>query len=120
MLTDEQTLQAMVLCTTNASCNNCPARGNNKCTRYVMRCAIDLIGRLHTVNDRLRKWGGELADELDVRDIDEYNMACEVRANTIREFAEKLKEKEKVNSLGDGFVYAWEINNIAKEMVGED
>lgn len=56
----------------------------------------------------------------EAQDLYREQIKSEVKAEAIKEFAERLKEKVKVNNLGDGFVYAWEINNLVKEMVGAD
>ena len=43
-------------------------------------------------------------------------IVAELKTEAIKEFAERLKAKAKVNNLGDSFVYTWEISNLVKEM----
>ena len=70
-------------------------------------------------NKEINEWKAEYRRACAERDAHLFmNNVRKVEA--IKEFAERLKEKEKVNNLGDGFVYAWEIADLVKEMVGDE
>jgi hypothetical protein len=73
---------------------------------------IDLINRLQAENERLKNHiqeGIDLAKQLP-------EMLAITKAEAYKEFAEKVKEYLKAN----GFMFCSNVDNLLKEMVGED
>ena len=72
---------------------------------------LDLINRREAEIERLQLINDSFTDI--------GKLYSEIKAEAITEFAERLKAIEKVGNTGDGFVYAWEISKVVKEMKGE-
>ncbi len=56
----------------------------------------------------------------EAQDLYAKQVKAEIKAEACREFAERLKEKVKVNNLGDGYVNSWDITETYKELVEEE
>ena len=117
-MTDNEIIKALECCTTNgASCKDCPAFvkvDRSNCKKY-FRGAIDLINRLQAENERLSKITRPLI--------------AEIKAEAYKQCIEKVKNyiKTHCNPYGKpDFDYDTSIrilnfiNNLAKEMVGDD
>ena len=119
-LTDNEIIKALRECANNGynencgSCKNCPylemAYLPEECMTMLAKDALDLINRQKAEIERLQS----VVDSF----TDIGKMYSEIKAEAYKEFAERLKEKGK-SSLGNQFVISW-IDNLLKEMVGED
>ena len=118
--TDEEIIKALECCKMpvgSGACNNCPfdyqrkkrLTGSDKsCTTLMFDYALALINRLKAEIERLQKENHCFADI--------GKMYSEVKAEAIREFAERLKKYSECYS----YVTPRDIDNLVKEMVGED
>ena len=97
-MTDEKLMKVLDCCA-NDDCGNCPTQVK-RCRQHAMLNALDLIKRQKAEIDRFADIG---------------KMYSEVRAESIKEFAERLKET-KFKHGSDYFVYAENIDNLVKEM----
>ena len=87
----------------------------------LMKDALSLVNRQKAEIERLTASVERLADESDARDIDEYNMVCRVRAEAVKEFAERLKDEKLLCAGAVPWYDIHEIiDNLVKEMVGDD
>jgi 7-keto-8-aminopelargonate synthetase-like enzyme len=126
-LTDEQIIKALECCnsTERGRClNKCPYYNYSaSCTQSMINDALDLINRkdkriaeLQAENDRLQK-------AIKVQDImieqQDYKLKT-AKSEAIKEFAERLKEKAYINNYCVYVVTNDEIDNLVKEMVGEE
>ena len=88
-MTDNEIIKALECCTTNgASCKDCPAFAKvdrSNCKKY-FRGALDLINRQKAEIERLEK--GSLKEAM----IFNSKTIENVKAEAIKEFAERLKE----------------------------
>ena len=133
-MTDKEIIKALECCTTKgAKCSDCPAFkkvDRSDCKKY-FRGAIDIINRQQAEIERLRNENEILSKNADTAFQDGLNEAQdlyaeqvkdEIKSEAIKEFAERLKERQQT-FIGDEyaykFIYLIEIDNLAKEMVGE-
>lgn len=121
-MTDTEIIKALECCTTNgAKCSDCPAFrkvDRSDCKKY-FRSAIDLINRQQAEIERLK------ADNKTLENVIKNNFPekagldidplAEIRAEAIKEFARALRQ-QVFDRL---YVSIDEINNLVKEMVGE-
>lgn len=120
-LTDAEIKKALECCVINKNCNGCPHYDFwndkpkiNECLETTCENALAYINRLEAENERLKTEKDNL--------IKTYR-ECQI-AN-LNEFAERLKEQAEVytDSAEDVFILAVgisKIDNLLKEMVGED
>ena len=115
-MTDNEIKKALECCVkslSSDSCNECPLNTTKECDKDLLaieKYALDLINRLQAENKRLSKIARPLI--------------AEIKAEAYTEFAELLKEKS-FQSFGNygitrDVVEVCDIDNIVKEMVGED
>lgn len=115
-MTDSEIIKALECCTTKGkSCKNCPAyvKVDRSNCKEAFRGALDLINRQKAEIDCLQK---ELLKEM--YDFEtEYD--SKIKAEARKEFAERLKEKAEEDYYGDLILYTPDIDELLKEMVGE-
>lgn len=110
--TDEEVIKALEVCVDNSSCKECPINPNHGnygyCTNLALTYAIDLINRQKA----------ELEDLREIVFTDRSEAIKNLKAEAIKEFAEKLKEKAYVNKpYGVGkSVDECDIDALVKEM----
>ena len=96
---------------------------DDMCPRILMRNALDLIDRVQAENERLKElFEHSQANYWNISNlVHKYrNKAIIAKAEAYKEFAEKLKPKFKnIISCNAGAVYR-KIDNLLKELVGED
>ena len=121
-MTDKEIIKALECCTGDEwdICDKCPYqkyKTGRGCTYHILRDTFDLINRqqaeIERLQIRLRKERHQFEDL--------GKMYSEIRAEAIKEFAERLKKHLK----GYGGLYCvttmnTHIDNLVKEMVGED
>ena len=119
-MTDKEIIKALECCSSpKANCEDCPCF-NKDCistTPYV----LDLINRQQETIETLRK----CVEQHHIIRKDGKSplslLTAEIRAEAIKEFAKRLKERLK----GNGGLFCVttmnaQIDNLVKEMVGED
>lgn len=110
--TDDEIVKVLEMCNYNADCDNCPCVG--ECWN-VNKYAIDLINRQKAEIESLKE----------AYAIYEETTGLKLaRAETIKEFAKRLKAKLHLDGVVMGcncaFVEDVQIDNLVKEMTGED
>lgn len=138
-MTDKEIIKAIKLCGVVGDCSQCPYCNNNRpvanCLSIMTKDTLDLINRQKAEIKRLknRVFCKVTIDEEKLRSIvnekvQEYELDIKaIQAEAIKAFAERLKTKkfkyrtfgEFVYVLGE-FIYVDEIDNLVKEMVGEE
>jgi hypothetical protein len=118
-MNDNEIIKALECCSLNINvCDYCPIDQKNKdncnCGMLLTQCSLDLINRKTAEIERLK--GSIMAGAEVVRAVEQELKTAKVEA--IKEFAERLKEKR------DGGTYPYVlvnvIDNLVKEMVGDD
>ena len=115
-MTDNEIIKALELCSADECwCDDCPYK--NLCTDTdITKFALDLINRQKSEIERLE-------------DLNKcYYTSCqqiaksnhEIKAEAVKEFAERLKETGARNSAGLIVFVESNIDNLVKEMVGEN
>ena len=142
-MTDNEIIKALEICAAG-SCTGCPANLNSaNCLEKLTQNALDLINRqkadVETLENNLKFVRGTLTRALDENEqlkkrLDSHCNNCRMRdrkerdrAEAIKEFTERLKEKSMcmVEYDEDGWgcptrvVKTSDIDNLVKEMVGE-
>lgn len=109
-MTDEQIIKALECCAGKGkSCKECPAFvkvDRSKCRQYFI-AALELIRRQQKQIDVLNTNCMSMCQSMP-------NMAKAERVETIKEFAEKLKEKAKEDPFW--YIHVDDIDNLVKEM----
>ena len=115
-MTDSEIVKALECCVKSDSvidCFECPYYEvySSRCVDYLCKDALDLINKLEAENERLSRIT--------------RTMVGEIKAEAYTEFAERLKEKTtaKYKTIDNDYLYEIDtnfINNLLKEMVGED
>ena len=121
-LNREQIIKALELCTTEEDCVGCPyliRRGDGS----ILPCTIDadalsLINELNEENERLRERADRHLENLKAV-LNERNEST-IKADTVRKMQERLKEKAYTNNYCQEVVLVDYIDQIAKEMLGEE
>ena len=108
-MTDNEIIKVLEFCPEHNCDVECPLFNTPYCVNVLMQNALDLIKRQHERIERLK-------DNLDA--------VLKERADhteAVREFAERLNEKafHDMND-GEAIVYCCDIDNLVKEMVGDN
>ena len=119
-LTDNEIKKALECCCgIEHDCDKCPYEENNECGELngILKDALDLINRLQAENERLKNTIDDMLDRepLLVERSEKY-----AKAEAYKEFAERLKGI--ITKCPKSFISitARDIDNLLKEMVGED
>ena len=121
-MTDTEIIKALECCTTKgAKCSDCPAFkkvDRSDCKKY-FRGAIDLINRQKAEIERLKADNKTLENVIKNNFLEKAGLdidpLAEIRAESIKEFAIALRQQ----AFDRLYVSIDEINNLVKEMVGE-
>ena len=121
-MTDTEIIKALECCTTKgAKCSDCPAFrkvDRSNCKKY-FRGAIDLINRQQAEIERLKADNKTLENVIKNNFLEKAGLdidpLAEIRAKAIKEFAIALRQQ----AFDRLYVSIDEINNLLKEMVGE-
>ena len=143
-MTDNDIIKALENCKNNGDCKDCilnPHVGNyGYCTSIAIEAALDLINRqkaeikrsealvkeIYSLNKELiddvnnkSKYIYELEDKLKAEKADVMYFKDQIRAEAIKEFAERLKEKSYTpKPYGiSGVVDVYEIDRLVKEIM---
>lgn len=127
-LTDEDIISSLEVISTRSNCIECKIRnckcGTCHCSQTTADAALDLINRQKAEIDSLRADRKRVCAERDAH-ICTNNF---IKAEAVKEFAEKLKEKiGDCHIVSDGEYCGFDcgdihrcIDNLLKEMVGEE
>ena len=128
-MTDKEIESSLKVIATTHNCNECKIRnckwGTCNCSQITANAALDLINRQKAEIEKLNKKVEELSEVLSDTIRIRY---AEAKSEAIKEFTEKLKEKiSDCYIVNDGEYCSFDcgdvhecINNILKEMVGEE
>ena len=107
-MTDNEIIKALEYCCHNGHCRKCP----HNCVenKNIEDLALDLINRQKAEIERFQNKVEELSEVLSDTIRIRY---AECKANAIKDFAYKLKQ------IPHSVVYKWQIDDVAKEMVGD-
>ena len=121
-MTDNEIIKAFRCCYLNEDeCEECPCFKDGHCTDYgdvftIVKQILDLINRLQAENERLKEHNDTLMGRIDSLI---YDCDC-IKLFTINKFAERLKEKAYLNDRRIYVVLRDDIDDVKKEMVGEE
>lgn len=127
-MNDEEIKKALECCAYNEDCESCPRSKYCDGVEQMIH-ALDLINRQQAEIERYEKESNEQFDKIKLLDdrikqryAELFEEAKEfVRTEAIKEFAERLKEKQRT-FIGDGYAYEFipsiEIDVLLAEMVG--
>lgn len=136
-MTDNEIVKALECCCKNNNCEGCPLdylTFSSQCASELAIKSLDLINRQNAEIERLKSANDEkfrqwdmLAEKTKQHYADLYEEAKDIlKAEAYKEFADKLKEKSEIVhlfSVCNGHHYMVDIDdidNLLKEMVGED
>ena len=120
--TDKDIISSLEVIATTCNCNECKIRsgkwGTCNCSETTANAALDLINRQKAEIERLR--GSTIVNNI----MESQRIKREAKAEAVKEFAEKLKEKS-FQSFGNygitrDVVEVCDIDNLLREMVGEE
>ena len=130
--TDEEIKSSLEVIATTHNCNECKIRnckwGTCNCSQITANAALDLINLQKAEIERLKRENEILSVNADTafqdglneaRDLYATEVENEIKAEAIREFAERLKDKSLTKWDYHEAVDVEEIDNLVKEMVGE-
>lgn len=126
--TDSEIVKALECCigdTDGKDCFGCPLYEIDDCQAHLNLAALDLINRQKAEIERLREEKSKLENKIDeiyplVMQLP--NAMQQAKAEAYKEFAERLKDMHKHNTTSVvSLVTVFDnINNLVKEMVGEN
>ena len=115
-MTDNEIMKALECCANCESCDfettNCPLVEEMECRSLLAQKALDLITRQQAEIERLQKEVNLVS--IQFQDLQEET--DEIKSKAYKEFA-KLLRRQSFDRL---YVSVDEINNLLKEMAGED
>jgi hypothetical protein len=125
-MTDNEIIKALELCIRGdeGDCLLCPLHDVGPCTYEIEVLALDLINRQKAEIERYKKYYETMEIEIYSFRKDQAEVKFlknKIRAEAIKDFAERLKEKG-CRGMGDGgvgFIIHKDIDNLVKEMIGE-
>ena len=129
---NEDIISSLEIIATTRNCNECKIRnckwGTCNCSQITANAALDLINLQKAEIERLKRENEILSVNADTafqdglneaRDLYATEVENEIKAEAIREFAERLKDKSLTKWDYHEAVDVEEIDNLVKEMVGE-
>ena len=119
---DKEVIKALECCVDwcgNVSCWDCPLK-NTECIHFdKLKETLDLINRQKAEIERLEKDSKRLK-KVEMQLDDAMKMYNVIKAEAYKEFAERLKENSIATFSWNGVVLVEEIDNLVKEMVGDN
>ena len=122
--TDKDIISSLEVIATTCNCNECKIRnckwGTCNCSQITANAALDFVNRQKSEIERLKKEVSVARDAyISIQDRYEHT-----KAEAIKEFAERLKEKSfktiRNYGLTKDVVEVCDIDNLVKEMVGDE
>ena len=129
-MTDAEIIKALECCTSDevGMCHICPLDGGcNGDITILLNCSLDLINRQKEEIERLKNnvFCEVVIDEETMRNIVNEKVAgfeldiASIKAEAIKEFAERLKNKFEISSAYSFGYFECQIDNLVKEMEGD-
>lgn len=115
-MTDNEIKKALECCVGDndgKNCFDCPLWEIDDCQEQLLLGALNIINRLQVKNQRLTTAHPKTIESI-------KKMRDKAKAEAYKEFAEKLKKKYKPYVILGSGVAEIEIDNLVKEMVGEN
>lgn len=143
-MTDQEIIKALECCAKHYGCMDCPARGKDDCMTNLYKISLSLIEKLkkdieewktnwnelhkitmHRGYILIERWDENQGLKAEVEMLKKENhwfsdlgkMDSEIRAEAVKEFAERLKKEIASGTHYVGILA--DIDNIVKEMAGE-
>ena len=117
-ITDEEIKSSLEVIATTRNCNECKIRnckwGTCNCSQITANAALDLINRQKAEIEKLK--GSTIVSNI----MESQKIKREAKAETYKEFAERLKIYSCRLKDGHDMVDTICIDNLLKEMVGEE
>lgn len=120
-ITDEEIKSSLEVIATTRNCNECKIRnckwGTCNCSQITANAALDLINRQEAEIEKLK--GSTIVSNV----MESQRIKREAKAEAYKEFAERLNEEAQIADCFDSYnmvVGTHFINNLLKEMVGEE
>lgn len=117
-MTDNEIIKALECCCKNNNCEGCPLdylTFSSQCASELAIKSLDLINRQQAENERLN-------NNISAMVVTLRNSAKAIRNESIKEFAERLKD-DMVLNIDDTYIESFVeeyIDNLVKELVGEE
>lgn len=129
-ISDDEIISSLEVIATTRNCSECKIRncnwGDCNCSQITANAALDLINRQKAEIERLKEcpkciyeYDGKTTEYCVQGPCSNFKTAEQVRAEAIKEFAERLKEKALPKCDWDNCVDVDDIDNFVKEMVGD-
>ena len=119
-MTDKEIIKALECCkVAPQNCGDCPML-KMECQQGLPTVVLGLINRQQETIETLRNC---VKQHHIIRQDDKSPLSllvAEIKAEAIKEFAERLKERRGVNFPFTRTVFVEDIDNLVKEMVGEE
>lgn len=115
-LTDNEIVKALECCVGDndgKNCFDCPLWEIDDCQERLLLDALGIINRLQVNNERLTTAHPKTIESI-------KKMRDKAKAEAYKEFAERLKKKYKPYVILGSEVAEIEIDNLLKEMLGEN
>ena len=139
-MTDNEIIKALECCAnaTHKDCKNCPLFVVDGCVKTMSTNALDLINRQQAEIERLKEcpkciyeYDGNTTEYCIQGPCSNFKTVEQIKSEAIKEFADRLKEKAHTQPIFDTYcgnkyvgdvskVYVADIDNLVKEMVGEE
>lgn len=132
---DNETIRASELCMGNGNCDMCPEKtSTSKCINNLMKDALELINSQKALIKRLTSGkcvylsDDEITEYCVEGPCPNYKTEAEIKAEAYKEFAERLKGNSNKRDFvcsgalvkTDYTITEKELNNLLKEMVGDN
>lgn len=111
-LEDNEIIKALDCCQ-KEDCCGCSYFHKEECTNFLTKDALNLINRQKAEIERLENLERNVYETVD-------ELRNKIKAEAVKEFAERLKEKERPAFPLAMVIDVYEIDNLVKEMVGEN
>ena len=129
-ISDDEIISSLEVIATTRNCNECKIRncnwGDCNCSQITANAALDLINRQKAEIERLKEcpkciyeYDGKTTEYCVQGPCSNFKTVEQIKSEAIKEFAEKLKKRFYLCA-GRCVVNVYHINNLVKEMVGED
>ena len=96
-------------------CSKCPLEERSDCQIVLESEMLPLLNRQKAEIEALNKENKRLKDKYEIV----FQPKAMIKAEAVKEFAERLKEKKQWDVDIPDYVYVEDIDNLVKEMVGE-
>jgi hypothetical protein len=119
-MTDNDIIKALNRCCEFADCRGCPFQLGGDCIRRLCKESLDLINRQKAEIERLQGYN----DNLLTANTALSNEILDIKFETIKEFAERLKERKYQSSDWSHGEHPYvveedDINDILQELTGD-